>query len=117
MGYGGALISGFKQATKDLIFYTDGDGQYDVKELPLLHMAMSPDVSFVNGIKMDRQDYTYRVILGNLYALIIRWIYRLPIYDVDCDFRLIRKEIIKKIKLTKTSGAICTELVKKSDNV
>src|SRR5260221_3725107 len=36
IGYGGALQSGFKAASKDLVFYTDGDGQYDVKELPIL---------------------------------------------------------------------------------
>lgn len=114
-GYGGALRSGFKTATKELVFYTDGDAQYDVKELPILWQLMTPDVNFVNGIKMERQDYTYRVIIGNLYALIVRWAYRLPIYDVDCDYRLIRREILKKINLTTTSGAICTELVKKAE--
>jgi len=113
-GYGGALKSGFKNSSKDLIFYTDGDGQYDVKELPLLFSLMSRDVDFVNGIKMARHDPSYRIVVGNLYNLFIRWFFWLPIYDVDCDFRLIRKKIIKKIKLTSNSGSICVELVKKS---
>jgi glycosyltransferase involved in cell wall biosynthesis len=116
-GYGGALISGFKKATKDLIFYTDGDGQYDVKELPLLHLAMSPDVSFVNGIKMDRQDYSYRVVLGNMYAFIVRWLFLLKVHDVDCDFRLIRKDIVKKMRLKCVSGAVCVEMVKRAEIV
>jgi glycosyltransferase involved in cell wall biosynthesis len=116
-GYGGALISGFKTASKDLIFYTDGDGQYDVSELPLLHQLMSKDVSFVNGMKMARNDPTYRIIIGNLYSFVIRWAFWLPVYDVDCDFRLIRKEIVKKIDLKITSGAICVELVKKAEEV
>lgn len=113
-GYGGALKSGFKNATKDLVFYTDGDGQYDVKELTLLFTLMTDDVNFVNGIKMARHDPTYRIILGNLYSSIIRWSFWLPIYDVDCDFRLIRKEILNRINLTSNSGSICVELVKKA---
>lgn len=116
-GYGGALQSGFSAAKKDLIFYTDGDGQYDVLELPILHSLMSPDTDFVNGIKMSRGDSWYRIFLGDLYRFIVRWSFWLPIVDVDCDFRLIRRSIIKKITLTKNSGAICTELVKKSQRV
>jgi glycosyltransferase involved in cell wall biosynthesis len=114
MGYGGVLRRGFKEAKKDLVFYTDGDGQYDVKELPILYTLMTKDVNFVNGIKMERQDFVYRVIIGNFYALIMRWAFLLPIYDVDCDFRLIRRSIISKLNLKSSSGSICVELVKKS---
>lgn len=114
-GYGGALQSGFKNATKELVFYTDGDGQYDVKELPILYALMTEDVDFVNGIKMSRKDPTHRILIGNLYSFVIRWTFQLPIYDVDCDFRLIRQSIVQKIKLTVHSGAITVELVKKAD--
>jgi len=113
-GYGGALKSGFKKARYDLVFYTDGDGQYDVRELPLLFSLMTKDVNFVNGIKMERQDFAYRVIMGNFYALLMRWAFLLPIYDVDCDFRLIRRSLVKKLKLKSNSGSICVELVKKA---
>lgn len=113
-GYGGALKSGFENCKKDLIFYTDGDGQYDVKELSILHSLMTKDVNFVNGIKMERQDFAYRVIIGNFYALVMRWLFLLPVYDVDCDFRLIRRSLLSKIKLSSDSGSICVELVKKS---
>lgn len=113
-GYGGALRSGFKTAKYELVFYTDGDGQYDVKELPILISLMSSDVDFVNGIKLVRKDPTYRIAIGNIYAFITRWLFWLPIVDVDCDFRLIRKRILKKITLTSNSGSICIELVKKS---
>lgn len=113
-GYGGALKSGFNNTSKDLVFYTDGDGQYDVKEIPLLLSLMTPDVNFVNGIKMARNDPNYRIIIGNLYSFIARWLFWLPVYDVDCDFRLIRKELIDKLNLRNSSGAICIELVKKA---
>jgi glycosyltransferase involved in cell wall biosynthesis len=113
-GYGGALQSGFKNAAKDLVFYTDGDVQYDVKELPILYSLMTDDVDFVNGIKMSRNDPTYRIVVGNLYSLVIRWTFWIPIADVDCDFRLIRQKIVQKMHLTVTSGAICVELVKQA---
>lgn len=114
-GYGAALKSGFGTSSKELIFYTDGDAQYDVKELPLLLTLMTPDVNFVNGIKMRRSDPEYRVFFGNLHKFVNRWLFWLPIYDVDCDFRLIRRGIVKKIKLESNSGSICIELVKKAE--
>lgn len=113
-GYGGALKSGFETASKKLIFYTDGDGQYDISELPLLLALMTNDVNFINGIKMSRKDPTYRVVIGKLYSLVSRWLFWLPIEDVDCDFRLIRRQLIKKINLKCNSGSICVELVKKA---
>lgn len=113
-GYGGALQSGFRTASKDLIFYTDGDGQYDINELPFLLALMTDDVNFINGIKMSRQDPTYRVVIGKLYSMLSRWIFWLPIEDVDCDFRLIRNELVKRINLKNNSGSVCIELVKKA---
>lgn len=114
LGYGGALRSGFKVSKHELVFYTDGDGQYDIKELPILLSLMSDDTNFVNGIKMVRKDPTYRIILGNLYSFLIRWMFWVPVFDIDCDFRLIRKELLSKISLKSNSGAICIELVKKA---
>ena len=107
-------LIGFVKQKKDWIFYTDGDGQYDIKELPILFNLMTKDVNFINGIKMTRHDATYRIIIGNLYSLVARWMLWLPIYDVDCDFRLIRKKLLDKINLKSNSGSICVELVKKS---
>lgn len=114
LGYGGALRTGFKTATKELVFYTDGDGQYDVKELPILLSLMTKDVDFINGIKMSRHDPTYRIFIGNLYSFVARWLFFLKTYDVDCDFRLIRQELLKKLDLKSNSGSICVELVKKA---
>ena len=98
-GYGGALRSGFEHATKELVFYTDGDGQYDVGEIPILLMLLTDDTHFVNGMKMTRQDPTHRVFIGNLHRFVTRWSFWLPINDVDCDFRLIRRSILQKISL------------------
>ena len=111
-GYGGALRSGFAASTKELVFYTDGDGQYDVRELPILLMLLTDDTDFVNGMKMERQDATYRIHAGNLHRFLMRWAFWLPIDDVDCDFRLVRRSILDRIELRSNSGSICVELVK-----
>lgn len=114
LGYGGALKSGFKTAQYRLVFYTDGDGQYDVKELPLLLSLVTKDCDFINGIKMTRHDPTYRIVIGNIYSFMTRWLFWIPVYDIDCDFRLIRKSLLKKLDLKSNSGSICIELVKKA---
>jgi glycosyltransferase involved in cell wall biosynthesis len=111
-GYGGALRSGFAAAAKELVFYTDGDAQYDVKELPVLLMLMTADTHFVNGIKMARGDAAYRVHAGNVHKFLMRWSFWLPVIDVDCDFRLVRRSLLEQITLRSNSGSICVELVK-----
>ena len=111
-GYGAALRSGFANATRDVVFYTDGDGQYDVRELPILLMLLTDDTHFVNGIKMTRQDPLYRVHIGSIHRFLMRWSFWLPVNDVDCDFRLIRRSILDRIELRSSSGSICVELVK-----
>jgi glycosyltransferase involved in cell wall biosynthesis len=55
-GYGGALQSGFKAATRDLVFYTDGDAQYDPSEMTRLWHALDESVDLVNGYKISRSD-------------------------------------------------------------
>ncbi len=111
-GYGGALRSGFASATKDLIFYTDGDAQYDARELRLLLPLMKDDVDVVNGYKISRSDPWHRIIIGNIYRSIIKLAFGLKIRDVDCDFRLIRRAGFNKVRLYSNSGTICVEMVK-----
>jgi glycosyltransferase involved in cell wall biosynthesis len=112
-GYGGALRTGFASATKDLIFYTDGDGQYDVAELPKLLAKMRPEVGLVNGYKMERNDPWHRIFIGKVYNQFARFLFRIKIRDIDCDFRLMRRDLVQQINLTSTSGTICVELVRK----
>ena len=112
-GYGGALRSGFEAATKDLVFYTDGDGQYDVRELHKLLDLMTPATGLVNGYKLERNDPQHRIFIGTVYNAFARTLFRIRIKDVDCDFRLVRRDIVNRLKLTSTSGTICVELVRK----
>ncbi|MBA3600381.1 MAG: glycosyltransferase family 2 protein [Acidobacteria bacterium] len=112
-GYGAALRTGFNTATKNLVFYTDGDGQYDVREILSLHPLLTEKIDVVNGYKKNRADKLHRIIIGKLYSRTARLLFNLPIRDVDCDFRLIRRKKIKKAGLEFSSGVICVELVRK----
>lgn len=112
-GYGSALRSGFAAATKEWVFYTDGDGQYDVGELPKLIEHAAFDVGLVNGYKTERNDPRHRIWIGNVYNAFARFLFRIRIHDIDCDFRLIRRALLDEVRLTSTSGTICVELVRK----
>ena len=112
-GYGGALRTGFAEARNDLIFYTDGDAQYDPRELTLLYPALGPQVDFVNGYKIGRHDPPHRIVIGRLYHWFVKLAFGLRLRDVDCDFRLMRRAVFDKVKLTRSSGVICVELMKK----
>jgi glycosyltransferase involved in cell wall biosynthesis len=112
-GYGAALITGFANCSKDLIFYTDGDGQYDVNELPLLLEAFGEKVDLVNGYKISRSDPVHRIIVGRLYQHLMRFMFHLAIRDVDCDFRLFRRSLLLHTRLTCESGVSCVEMMKK----
>jgi glycosyltransferase involved in cell wall biosynthesis len=113
LGYGGALITGFQHARKDVIFYTDGDAQYDVREIHNLLIALRPDVDLVNGYKVRRADPWYRIWIGEAYRRVIRLLFNLQVRDVDCDFRLIRRAIIERVSLESRSGVICVEMMRK----
>jgi glycosyltransferase involved in cell wall biosynthesis len=112
-GYGGALRTGFSSASKDLVFYTDGDAQYDPQELARLYEVWSDEVDLVNGYKISRSDPLHRVIIGRLYHWTVKLAFGLRLRDVDCDFRLMRRSIFDCIDLKSDSGVICVELMKK----
>ncbi|NUM65007.1 glycosyltransferase family 2 protein [candidate division KSB1 bacterium] len=112
-GYGGALKSGFAAATKEFVFYTDGDAQYDVRELKKLAAAMRSGIDIVNGYKIKRHDPWYRIVIGRFYHTVTKLAFGFTIRDVDCDFRLMRRSIFEKIHLEHSSGVICVEMIKK----
>ena len=112
-GYGGALRTGFAEASKDVIFYTDGDAQYDPAELALLWPHLTPDVDFVNGYKISRSDPWHRIVIGRVYHHTVKLLFGLRVRDVDCDFRLMRRSIFERVRLEHNSGVICLEMMKK----
>ncbi|MBI3263141.1 MAG: glycosyltransferase family 2 protein [Acidobacteria bacterium] len=115
-GYGGALRTAFAEARKDLVFYTDGDAQYDPAELAVLWRQLGPDVDLVNGYKISRSDPLHRIIIGRLYHHMVTRLFGLTVRDVDCDFRLMRRAIFERVQLDKSSGVICLEMMKKIED-
>lgn len=113
LGYGATISQGLYAATRELVFYTDGDAQYDVRELAGLLDALSEGTTVINGYKITRSDPWYRILLGRLYHFTANLLFRLPVQDVDCDFRLMRREVLDCFSLSSTGGAVCVELVKK----
>ena len=112
-GYGGALRTGLAAATKDLIAYTDGDAQYDPAELEMLWHSLTPDADFVNGYKISRSDPLHRIIVGRVYHHVVKFLFRLRVRDVDCDFRLMRRSVLDRVRLEGNTGAICLEMMRK----
>ncbi len=112
-GYGGALRTGFASATKALIAYTDGDAQYDPSELEVLWNRLAADADMVTGYKISRSDPIHRVIIGRVYHYTVKMMFGLRVRDVDCDFRLMRREIFDRVKLERDTGVICLEMMRK----
>jgi glycosyltransferase involved in cell wall biosynthesis len=112
-GYGGALRTGFETASRELVFYTDGDAQYDPAEMEALWRRLDDRVDMVNGYKISRSDPLHRVIIGRVYHHTVSLLFGLKVRDVDCDFRLMRRAIFQKVRLEKNSGVICLEMMKK----
>jgi glycosyltransferase involved in cell wall biosynthesis len=109
-GYGAAIATGFRRARHDFLFYTDSDNQFDVSELEwFLPLAEQHDV--VVGFRVYRYDRVLRSILSWCYNRLVNVLFRVRVRDVDCAFKLFRREVIDKIDLESTDFFIDTELV------
>lgn len=108
--YGGALKSGFANANKEWIFYTDGDGQYDIKEVTRL-LPYTREFDLINGYIQKRMDPWYRIFAGKIYQFLIDSLFGKTLIYTNCDFRLIRKEIIDCISINSNSGFAPAEVV------
>lgn len=113
-GYGAALNSGFKNSKYNLIIFTDGDDQFDFSESPRL-IEKIKDVDFVIGFRKKRHDNNFRHLLMNLLKIWDFIFFGFYFKDIDCGFKLFRKESLKKIQPLKSEGAmITTEILAKA---
>ena len=110
LGYGAALQSGFKAATKELVFYTDGDGQFDIKEMPgLLDLMEQCDI--VSCYRLNRQDNLVRRINAWCWTKLVCLLFGMKIRDIDCAFKLYKREIFDTFKLVSTGALIDAEIL------
>jgi glycosyltransferase involved in cell wall biosynthesis len=110
LGYGAALQSGFKAASKEFVFYTDGDGQFDLKEMPPLLQLME-NYDIVSCYRINRQDPLIRKINAWCWTKLVCTLFGLKIRDIDCAFKLYKREIFDNIKLSSTGALIDTEVL------
>lgn len=114
-GYGAALQSGFKASTKEYVFYTDGDGQFDIKELPPMFKYMA-DYDIVTGFRIKRQDNLIRKINAFCWTTMVNLLFAMNIKDVDCAFKLYKRKIFDNIKMESSGALINTEIFARAKN-
>ncbi len=110
LGYGAALQSGFKAATKELVFYTDGDGQFDINEMPPL-LRLMEQYDIVSCYRLNRQDNLVRKINGWCWTKLVCLLFGMKIRDIDCAFKLYKREIFDNIKVVSTGALIDAEIL------
>lgn len=114
-GYGGALARGFREATKDWIFYTDGDGQFDLNELPKL-LPLLEDHDIVSCYRVDRKDPLLRKLNAWAWTTLVNGLFHLHLRDIDGAFKIYPKPFIDAIELHSTGALIDTEMLAKARN-
>lgn len=110
LGYGAALQSGFKAATKELVFYTDGDGQFDIREMPSLIPLMA-EYDIVSCFRINRMDSFVRRINAWCWTKLVCMLFNMKIRDIDCAFKLYKREIFNNITLSSTGALIDAEIL------
>jgi len=113
LGYGAALRSGFAAATKEYVFYTDGDNQFDLNELKKF-VALIPHTDIVSGFRVDKQYSSYRKFTSFVYNLILRMLFGIQDRDVDCAFKLYPTRLFREITLESQDAFIDAEIAIKA---
>jgi glycosyltransferase involved in cell wall biosynthesis len=110
MGYGAALQSGIRAAKKDLVFFTDGDGQFDIGEIKLL-LPLIEQNDIVCGYRLDRKDPFMRKLNGWMWTKLVNLLFGMQIRDIDCAFKLFRAEIFEGMKMSSAGALISAEIL------
>ena len=115
-GYGGALRSGFEAATKELIFFTASDNQYDPSEIGRLLPLMDADLvedpaDIVTGFRAHRRDPFLRRLYAWAWNALVNLLFGYLSRDIDCAFKLFRRKVLEEVVLTSSGAMIDTELL------
>jgi uncharacterized protein (TIRG00374 family) len=114
LGYGTALRTGFTGAKKDLILYTDGDCQFDIRDVRKLLPLMREGVDMVVGYRENRRDKPLRKFVSRVYNFIIRMVFGLKVRDIDCAFKLFRKPVFDRVEIRSERFLVDTEILVKA---
>ncbi|HWB67350.1 MAG TPA: glycosyltransferase family 2 protein [Mycobacteriales bacterium] len=111
-GYGGALKTGFLAAKLDLVFFTDADNQFDLSEIGEF-LALIDRVDVVAGYRIRRCDPWFRRFNAKAWNYLVRALYYVPVRDIDCAFKLFRREVFDGLELESVGAMVNTELMVK----
>jgi glycosyltransferase involved in cell wall biosynthesis len=109
-GYGAALRTGLQSARMGWVFFTDADLQFDLRDLAEL-LAVSSETDIVAGYRAPRRDPPTRRLLGWGWGRLVRWLYGLDVRDVDCAFKLFRRQVLKEIPIESVGAFVNTEIL------
>jgi glycosyltransferase involved in cell wall biosynthesis len=113
MGYGEAVKTGMNNAKFEWVFFTDGDSQFDVSEIKEL-TALTGKYDLINGYRIKRADPFNRKLNAFMWGTMVKMLFGFKVKDVDCAFKLIKKEIIVKAQIESQGALVCTELLAKA---
>jgi glycosyltransferase involved in cell wall biosynthesis len=109
-GYGAALRTGFAATRLEWIFFTDADLQFDMTELARF-APLAPSSDMVVGYRVHRADPPHRLLNAKAWNLLVRHTFDVPVRDVDCAFKLMRRELVQALPLTAEGAMVSTELI------
>ena len=113
MGYGATLKDGFLSARLDYVFYTDGDNQFDLNELKKF-VALIPYSDIVVGYRKKKQYSTYRKFTSLCYNYLLKLLFDIHYWDIDCAFKLFKTDLFRKIKINSIDAFIDAEIMLKA---
>jgi len=115
-GYGGAVKTGWNSARYDLVFFTDGDNQFDLHEMDNL-LENVDEYDIVVGYRINRQDPWIRKLNAWAWGTLVRFLFKIPVRDIDCAFKIFPRKAVDAIKLDTEGAMISTEMLAKAKNL
>jgi glycosyltransferase involved in cell wall biosynthesis len=109
-GYGAALRTGFENSLEDYIFFMDGDNQFDIKELQNL-LPYINNFDIVVGYRIKRQDNFIRLVNAWSFKTFVEILFGLKIKDLNCAFKIFKREVIENVKMESNGAFINAELL------
>ena len=114
MGYGATLKDGFINAKMDYVFYTDGDNQFNLDEMKKF-VALIPYSDIVVGYRKHKQYSLYRKFTSLCYNYLLKIIFDISYWDIDCAFKLFKTELFKRIEIVSVDAFIDAEIMLKAN--
>jgi len=113
LGYGSALQTGFLAASKELVFYTDGDGQFDIDEMPGL-IGLMDEYDIVSCYRLNRKEGFVRKLNAWCWGKLVCFVFGMKLRDIDCAFKLFKRKIFDDIEMQSTGALIDAEILARS---